>query len=640
MVTLLVIGAVLLGAAIWVVAHRRTAGDDRWFKGRALALGVPTAEPRPAVPSMEPEVTLEAEEKEPLPPALVGTPVPTRPAAVPPEREGEYHDPGPKSVLQLQRYREISTVAAEDGAGRRGQAVLINLNPLINRWFLLQLELTEQLAGVAFHIENSAPDRQRLLLDGGNPRGVVIEEGGVARPCELWGPDGALLSAARSGKPYAGLCAERLYLRNPVRGRKTTLEWATDFLRDNLLWGEQITVFVRENFYADAHLETAELIAPDAAAHRRTRPGGAPPRPAVAGEYETHYLVADELGLRLESDTPGRMLVGRWYAARDTEGIYVSAIKASLLPAGVLELAGTTLNPLDEVEKNALVYMVAFDLEQFDLGFALGTDHPRVGWSERVPESTRVPGLPGPDGFGTVQPLVLTGMVSPGKASRIAATFTGGFKRSHGAFKWGRLSHTNRGSHYGFIEDGVILSRLQPELATVLVFSDGSVELKTWREEDDGELWRIRHARQNGLPIIDYDDATGLSRPGTMVPNWSQGNWSGSQDQRLRTLRAGICLQESERGRFLIYGYFSGATPSGMAVVFTAYGCRYAMLLDMNALEHTYLATYRVQASEFRIQHLIEEMSVLDKSDDGQYLPRFVGFPDNRDFFFLLRKAS
>jgi hypothetical protein len=59
----------------------------------------------------------------------------------------------------------------------------------------------------------------------------------------------------------------------------------------------------------------------------------------------------------------------------------------------------------------------------------------------------------------------------------------------------------------------------------------------------------------------------------------------------------------------------------------------------MNALEHTYLALYRHKESKFRVQHLIEGMSQLDKGGDGQYLPRFVGFPDNRDFFYLLRKG-
>jgi hypothetical protein len=76
-----------------------------------------------------------------------------------------------------------------------------------------------------------------------------------------------------------------------------------------------------------------------------------------------------------------------------------------------------------------------------------------------------------------------------------------------------------------------------------------------------------------------------------------------------------------------------------MAQVFQAYRCKYAMLLDMNALEHTYLALYRQQDSQFQVQHLIKEMSVLDKSSKGQVVPRFIGYADNRDFFYLLRKT-
>ncbi len=124
------------------------------------------------------------------------------------------------------------------------------------------------------------------------------------------------------------------------------------------------------------------------------------------------------------------------------------------------------------------------------------------------------------------------------------------------------------------------------------------------------------------------------------MPNWALGNWSGSVDKRLRALRAGACLQESDEGRFLIYGYFSTATPSAMARVFMAYRCRYAMLLDMNALEHTYLALYRNSGSDFGVQHLIGEMKVLDQEHQGRVVPRFVGFADNRDFFYLLRKEA
>ena len=77
-----------------------------------------------------------------------------------------------------------------------------------------------------------------------------------------------------------------------------------------------------------------------------------------------------------------------------------------------------------------------------------------------------------------------------------------------------------------------------------------------------------------------------------------------------------------------------------MARVFGAYQCRYAMLLDINALEHTYLAIYRTEGGEFRVQHLIKGMEVLDKTGGGQTVPRFIGYADNRDFFYLRRRTK
>ena len=151
-------------------------------------------------------------------------------------------------------------------------------------------------------------------------------------------------------------------------------------------------------------------------------------------------------------------------------------------------------------------------------------------------------------------------------------------------------------------------------------------------------LARIKHARQNGVPLIEFDTTTQSSAPGPLVGQWGPGNWSGSQDKQLRTLRAGACLQEQQGRQFFLYAYFSSATPSAMARVFQAYGCRYAMLLDMNALEHTYLAVYRRQGEKLLVQHLIQGMSALDKSEAGQYIPRFLGYADNRDFFYVMRR--
>lgn len=105
-------------------------------------------------------------------------------------------------------------------------------------------------------------------------------------------------------------------------------------------------------------------------------------------------------------------------------------------------------------------------------------------------------------------------------------------------------------------------------------------------------------------------------------------------------MRAGAALQKVDGKCFLIYAVFTGATPSAMARVFQAYGCLYAMHLDMNALELTYLAIYKRQGSILHVQHLIQGMSQSDKSAPGQYIPRFLGFPDNRDFFTIQRKET
>ena len=171
-------------------------------------------------------------------------------------------------------------------------------------------------------------------------------------------------------------------------------------------------------------------------------------------------------------------------------------------------------------------------------------------------------------------------------------------------------------------------------------FEDGSVTLKTWTDEDDADLPRIRYARQNGVPILERDPSTGLGTPGSRVRDWGGGNWSGSVDKKARTLRAGLCIQENQGRQYLIYGYFSTATPSAMARIFQAAGCGYAMQLDMNALEHTYMAIYRPQGSTLLTEHLIEGMSAVDGSKGGRTLPRFVSVADSRDFFYLLRREA
>jgi hypothetical protein len=184
-----------------------------------------------------------------------------------------------------------------------------------------------------------------------------------------------------------------------------------------------------------------------------------------------------------------------------------------------------------------------------------------------------------------------------------------------------------------------VFSKLRPGLATIYILEDGQLGMKTWTRDDEALLPRIRYARQNGVPVIERDPAGVEGVPSAFVSRFGAGNWSGSQDGNFRTLRAGTCLQETAARRFLIYAYFSSATPSAMARVFQAYGCSYAMLLDMNALEHTYMAVYALRGSDLQVEHLVRGMEVLDKSEGGRLLPRFLGYADNRDFFYMLRRT-
>jgi hypothetical protein len=553
----------------------------------------------------------------------------------PPEQAAQYHAETSKSIIELQQFRRSETVAVQGPGGRTDTVTLTNLNPAINAWFLLTLTGARR----SYLLENPDPKGRRVGLALAEGQGLSITDSGGTHICELWSDGGAALAAANASSiAYEPLCDGRLYLRNRVAGHRTNLERMADVLRDGLWCGEAIVGFVRDTVFHDAFREEATPTPCSGPAYVE---GPRAPAPAALDPAKADSAVKPkDLGIKLDRVSSGEMALGRWYPASELSGVHVSVIQPNAISPAILESSRHFVDRLDAVEAVALDYLIAFDLAEFELGFALGTDHPRLDWSPRPPAQVRGGALPGPDGVATAAPLVTTGMVNPALASRVIATFTGGFKRQHGAFRYGALALKNRGSHYGFIEQGVIFSKLQPGLATLFVLDDGAVNMTTWAQADDRMLGRIRFARQNGVALIEPDPAAGFSTPGQLVNKWGAGNWSGSADGSLRTLRAGACLQEADGKRFLIYAYFSTATPSAMARVFQAYGCRYAMLLDMNALEHTYLAVYIHRGDRVAIGHLVSGMGQVDKTVDGQLIPRFIGFPDNRDFFYLLRRAS
>lgn len=555
----------------------------------------------------------------------------------PPNQFADYTAERPKTIVELQPFRQTSSIHIRSQSGKDGAATLINLNPAMNAWYLLKVDWAGA-PEAEYHLENPDSRARKILLDEKYPLGVMVTEGNTRSACDLFAA-GALDQGKASPLTYYPLCGGRILLRNPATGHRSTLEAATEFLRD-YVWGGEKIIGVGHILLGDSNRETGELKSQPAAPAKPPDPlHGELPLPALVDpRYADSRLESANLGIHVESPARTGMTPGAWFAAADNPGIYVSLLKPELIEPALLQTNRSSVNALDGVEASALVYLVAFDLDSFDLKFALGTEHPRVGWSDRVTGNMRNTALPGPDGIGSISPLIATGLISPAEASRTVATFTGGFKREHGAFKYGELASENHGSHYGFIVNGVIFSKLQPGLATVFMLEDGTLGMKTWTEADNGLLARIRYARQNGVALIERDQATKTSVPGRLVNQWGAGNWSGSEDEHLRTMRAGAAFASNHGKRFLIYAVFSDATPSAMARIFEAYRCEYAMLLDMNALEHTYLAVYRRSGSQLFVDHLLKGMSVLEKSRDGETVPRFLGYADNRDFFYVTRR--
>lgn len=544
-----------------------------------------------------------------------------------------------KSILDLQPFRQVTSNKIRSNTGAQGTATLSNLNPAVNVWYVMEVDWQDGPKS-SYHLENPQPRTEKILLDPKYPSGIEISDGNNRYPCDLFAnkTNGPLDQARNSQAPYASLCDGRLFLRNPVTGHRTKLEAEAEFFRTQVWGGEKVAVMFH-HLLEDSHRETAKLTdasGPVGAVLASGKAEDAPPPALIDPKYAGRVLTPSGLGIPLDNARTG-VSPGVWYSASGNPGVYVSLIEPQLIDGSILGSYKTLASPLDTVEVSSLCYLVAFDLDRFDLGYALGTEHPSVEWSEHIQPAMKDPKIPGPDGIGAISPLVATGLVSPEFVRKTVGTFTGGYKRVHGAFKSGDLATKNHGSHYGFAVNGVVFSKLEPGLATIFVLDDGSVQMKTWDLQDDTVLPKIKHARQNGVPLVEFDDKSQATVPGSLVNKWGPGNWSGSDEMKLRTIRAGAALLSNGKKRFLAYAVFSDATPSAMARVFQAYRCRYAMHMDMNALEHTYLALYRRVGSQLFVDYLLSGMNEVDKMDSGEEVPRFLGYPDNRDFFYVMR---
>jgi len=536
------------------------------------------------------------------------------------------------ALFQLQAYKEEITATYEGNSFL--SATLINLNSNINSQYILTLIDTDNIK-TTFNIL-TVSDNIKLRLNTNTPELLIADHSNDTYECNIGNEISTAFKTRKKRRlSYLPVCNNLLFIVIRQDGYQPLIEKGAEVLR----WlagdtGEGVISGVKESFFKDKYI-VEEQTEESAGSLVETDNNSVLPRAAIEDRYQYTTIPTRHLGLKTKTSEK-RLLAGEWYPLKNYPDVYTSMIMPEMVSRDIQDTHRDRVNRLDGVEKRAVVYLVSFSLGKYALGWGHGTDHPGVGWSSRARNITKDNPY-GPDGFNRMDPLIPLGHVPPFHWSKTIGTFSAGFQKRHGAFRYGELSKFNKAHHYGFMENGVMLVTPSEGLATVIMYKDGSVDLKRWTAKDNELLPFIKHIRQNGVPLIHRDD-NGQGVPGKLVKHWSKGNWSGSAQKQLRAPRGAACIIETPLENYMVYAYFSGATPSAIARVFQAYGCNFAIHLDLNSPGQAYASLFNTQGEggSFDIELLMTKMHMYmgGRADTPRYLIK----PDYKDFFYIMKR--
>ena len=268
----------------------------------------------------------------------------------------------------------------------------------------------------------------------------------------------------------------------------------------------------------------------------------------------------------------------------DGEGLWSPYISDA---SGQVVAYRTFLQP-DPKRPYTLVAIVAFDLSRIRLGFVLGTDEPK---SKDTPPIQRSGAIPEAD----FQPGILI------------ATFSGGFKGEHG--------------NYGAMSNGIVAIPPRNGLATVAMYTDGSVKIGEWgkdlSESDQMVAWRqncslvIQDGKINPLVNVDSAEYWGANLNGATV-----------------TWRSGIGI--SPDGNTLYFFAGPSMTANVLADAMMAANVQSGMQLDIN--------NYWVHFTAIRVDAGKMVADPLFPADMFSSVDRYLK-PYARDFFYIALKS-
>lgn len=221
-----------------------------------------------------------------------------------------------------------------------------------------------------------------------------------------------------------------------------------------------------------------------------------------------------------------------------------------------------------------------------------------------------VPGSVEPVAAKGVKPFPRPGIIPADQQTtdNLIAAFNGGFKAVHGKF--------------GMMVKGITILPPQDNLATIGIYSDGSVKMGAWGRDITNTPDLIAY-RQNCPLLVDE----GQINP--HVTDENRQEWGYTVKNLDTTWRSGLGI--SQDGRFLIYAAGNSLTVQTLANALQQGGAYYAMQLDINSF-YTRFVTYQAapdpKASGYPLvaDKLLNQMS----GDPALFL-----HPYNRDFFYI-----
>ena len=501
---------------------------------------------------------------------------------------------------------------------------LTNLNSYINKWFIL--EIIKKQDSSFFHLENTNKETTiELYAQGFKLKPDAKSK--ISQQCKLWENkkfDITKVDLKSFKKTFYPLCNNNLFIRlnKPSKTKLSMIEKTTSLLRKTEIGEDIINIFKPIMVDMEAEADKGVLTAQTNVKHVIVR--AHTPAKIAMKDMDGYDVISEnhQLGIEIRDKNATNIKFGKWYETKKHAGIFVSLFKPDLIDPVLFKTYKNKVRKLTADEKDKLVYTVAYDLDKFSINYALGTKHPNINTHEKTYTSSEA---------AQRRNIVPIGSIPPYELQDAVGVFVGGFKSSHGRFKRGAL----KGKTYGYIENGVELESMSPGLATVYVSNEtGNIDILTWphsREKQKALKKKILAARQNGSMLMEN------SIPGPYVNSWTHGNWSGDANGLGRSLRSGICIQNQNKKKFLLFMAFYSATPSSMARTMQAYSCKDAMHLDMNAHMYLHNAIFSYNAKNgYDVQYLNTEM--LYPKTLKQH--RFIMDNNERDFFYIKSRKT